>query len=288
MCDTDGDGLPDVQEAEYGTNPNSRDTDNDGLNDDEEIYHQVMNCVNGQLVVTNNWMGGIEIMIAPGGVPITTSVTLPQAMRVWVSSDPTLADADDDGIPDDAEYELATSKLPNGQPHWFARLDPDGNPYNPNVCNTSPLQVLVTTDARTGYVKPGQTVVFTTTVSQLIKFDDGVLEVTSRRPGRRSSALRSCRQRHKPDQHHHEQRPGRGGRHGQRHGATRAQHGPRPHRLRRRRTPGRGSSRVRTSSTTARALRAASMSLPHALIVPMAISFPASPPTPPATAVAAM
>ena len=39
--DSDSDGLPDVVEVQYGTNPNSADTDNDGLSDYEEIkiYH---------------------------------------------------------------------------------------------------------------------------------------------------------------------------------------------------------------------------------------------------------
>ncbi|MCP4164656.1 MAG: LamG domain-containing protein [Chloroflexi bacterium] len=177
-CDTDGDSLPDVQEAHYGSNPNSRDSDNDGLKDNEEIRHRVINCNGGELEYTNEWVGGLEIMIAPGGMPITTAVTSPLAVSVWVSSDPLKADADDDGIPDDLEYEWAMETLNNGSPHWYARLDPDGNPYNPNVRNTSPLQVFVATDAHNGYVKPGQTVAYTTTVERLKKFADGVLEVT--------------------------------------------------------------------------------------------------------------
>ncbi len=178
ICDTDGDTLPDVQEALIGSNPNSPDTDNDGLKDREEVHHRVINCNNGQLEYTNRWEGGLEIMIAPGGIPITTAVTSQLAVSVWVSSDPTEADADQDGIPDDAEFELAMETLPDGSPHWFARLDPDGNPYNPNVPNTSPLQVSVITDALNGYVKVGQSVAYTTTVNQLIDFADGVLEVT--------------------------------------------------------------------------------------------------------------
>jgi hypothetical protein len=35
--DTDGDGLTDAEEAQYGTDPNVVDTDNDGLSDREEI-----------------------------------------------------------------------------------------------------------------------------------------------------------------------------------------------------------------------------------------------------------
>ncbi|MBI2483706.1 hypothetical protein HYV71_00795 [Candidatus Uhrbacteria bacterium] len=37
IIDTDGDGLPDEQEAQYGTNPNLFDTDGDGLSDREEL-----------------------------------------------------------------------------------------------------------------------------------------------------------------------------------------------------------------------------------------------------------
>lgn len=36
--DADGDGLSDVDEAKYGTDPNNPDTDNDGLTDGEEIH----------------------------------------------------------------------------------------------------------------------------------------------------------------------------------------------------------------------------------------------------------
>ncbi len=40
MGDPDRDGLPNSQEAEYGTNPNLRDSDSDGLNDGWEVLHQ--------------------------------------------------------------------------------------------------------------------------------------------------------------------------------------------------------------------------------------------------------
>ncbi len=36
-ADTDLDGLIDDEEQKYGTNPNDPDTDNDGINDFEEI-----------------------------------------------------------------------------------------------------------------------------------------------------------------------------------------------------------------------------------------------------------
>jgi hypothetical protein len=39
--DSDGDGIPDYKEREYGTDPNNRDSDGDGINDFDEInkYH---------------------------------------------------------------------------------------------------------------------------------------------------------------------------------------------------------------------------------------------------------
>ena len=40
MGDPDRDGLPNAEEAEYGTNPNLRDSDSDGLNDGWEVLHQ--------------------------------------------------------------------------------------------------------------------------------------------------------------------------------------------------------------------------------------------------------
>lgn len=36
--DTDEDGIPDIYEKEFGTDPNKTDTDDDGLTDYEEIY----------------------------------------------------------------------------------------------------------------------------------------------------------------------------------------------------------------------------------------------------------
>gem|GEM_PF-3305167 len=36
-ADTDGDGLTNQEESEYGTDPNNNDTDNDGVNDSDEI-----------------------------------------------------------------------------------------------------------------------------------------------------------------------------------------------------------------------------------------------------------
>ena len=42
LGDPDRDGLPNVEEAEHGTNPNLKDSDSDGLNDAWEVAHQQM------------------------------------------------------------------------------------------------------------------------------------------------------------------------------------------------------------------------------------------------------
>ena len=42
LGDPDRDGLPNIEEAEYGTNPNLKDSDSDGLNDAWEVRHQKM------------------------------------------------------------------------------------------------------------------------------------------------------------------------------------------------------------------------------------------------------
>ena len=48
MADPDGDGLTNAQEVEFGTDPNSSDTDGDGLDDYYEIFGAIwlLNPVN--------------------------------------------------------------------------------------------------------------------------------------------------------------------------------------------------------------------------------------------------
>ncbi|MFV9507238.1 MAG: LamG-like jellyroll fold domain-containing protein [Oscillochloridaceae bacterium umkhey_bin13] len=146
--DTDGDGLTDAQELAFGTHPVRADTDNDGLTDAEEIFHQVytFDPTLRRVVPTNTWRGGWMINV-PG---------LPFAVRV--SSDPTQADADGDGVTDQAERQLALAANPPDQ------LDTLGAPYHPRVFNQSPVAVYTTLSDPDRVVRPGQSLVYTTTV----------------------------------------------------------------------------------------------------------------------------
>ncbi|MCE7985168.1 MAG: hypothetical protein DYG89_28680 [Caldilinea sp. CFX5] len=161
--DTDGDGLPDAQELQLGTNPASKDSDNDGLLDGDEVYHQVYTIANGLVTPTNSWVGGWTVVI-----------TGTQTLNQIVSSDPTSPDSDGDGISDQAEKELAT----NPDPH--KRLDPDGRPYHPLIVNKNPLVVQVAVNDTDRIVKPGQTLLYTTTVANLgAPFTAGGLQVNA-------------------------------------------------------------------------------------------------------------
>ena len=152
--DTDSDGLTDAQEIQYSTNPATADTDNDGLKDGEEVYHQVFVLQNQR----------IEPLLDGAGKPVFTGgwqVCAPAqgnfpARCLTVSSDPNSPDPDGDGIPDDAERVLYAQY----------KLDEAGQPYHPLVRNVNPLQITVSADvAGDGYVKPGQSFVYTNTIA---------------------------------------------------------------------------------------------------------------------------
>lgn len=90
LCDSDGDGLSDAQEVQLGADPTKRDTDGDSIADGDEVWHAVINPATCQ--PTGAWRGGWDLLI-----PGATAVTL------HVSSDPAVADSDNDGIDDLAE-----------------------------------------------------------------------------------------------------------------------------------------------------------------------------------------
>jgi hypothetical protein len=157
QCDTDNDGLTDAQEAFFGTNPAIADTDNDGLKDGDEVWHQVYDPNTCQ--PTGAWVGGWDVTIN-AQTPFT----------VHVSSDPTRADGDGDGVSDLAEKQLAANPDP------AKRVDSNNAPYHPNVANMPPVAVFVDADQR--YVRPGQTFPVTTTVVANVPMAPGVLDVT--------------------------------------------------------------------------------------------------------------
>ena len=158
--DSDGDGLTDSQEAQFGTNPAIVDSDNDGLSDGQEIWHPVyrLNPNTRQAELTGTWQGGWDVVI--DGI---------SALTVHVSSNPTLADSDGDGISDLAERQLAQSTDP------AKRIDEQGVPFNPVVFNTPPISVYTETDKQ--FVRPGATLTYTTTVVAHDALAPSVLDV---------------------------------------------------------------------------------------------------------------
>ena len=159
LRDSDGDGLTDKQEMDYGTNAGVADTDNDGLSDGQELWHQVYDA-NG--VATSTFEGGWD-------------VTINGASNILqrVSSNPNQADGDADGLSDQAERQLALDANPTN------RLDNQNRPYHPNVPNAPPLAVYAASNDADGFVRPGQPVIYTTTVVANTALAPGVLQVTA-------------------------------------------------------------------------------------------------------------
>ncbi len=106
-ADTDKDGLPDIEEAELGTDPNNLDTDADGLDDGEEL----------------EW--GTDPLD-----PDTDGDTIPDGREVYqIGTNPLNPDSDGDGIPDNVDPD----------PGMFPTLTPDATPSPPiEGTNTPP------------------------------------------------------------------------------------------------------------------------------------------------------
>ena len=129
VVDTDLDGLSDAEEARLGANPRLKDSDGDGLRDDEEVK-------------------GWEFVYGrtAAGTPLIT----------YVYSDPNLVDGDGDTLTDKQEKTFAY------------------NPNVPSVLNVLTLESQVTEAPATGgagsqtptdgFVKPGDTLYYTATV----------------------------------------------------------------------------------------------------------------------------
>ena len=98
--DADGDGLTNLQEHGYGTNPRAGDPDADGLDDGEEIAHGT------DPFDADSDDDGLE-----DGAEVST-----------YSTNPLLADSDADGLPDDWEIAHGTNALEDD-----AAADPDGD-----------------------------------------------------------------------------------------------------------------------------------------------------------------
>ncbi len=159
FADSDLDGLTDAQELQAGTNPGRADTDNDGLPDGVEVRH-----LEG-LPSSPHMVGGWT-------VAISGTASGPNPLTVIVSSNPLSSDSDGDGISDQAEKELAESTVPAD------RFDDENRPYHPNVVNSAPIAIYLATDDGDGFVHPGQSVAYTTTVVAKVPLAPSVLDVT--------------------------------------------------------------------------------------------------------------
>ncbi|MCB0157830.1 MAG: hypothetical protein KDD83_06845, partial [Caldilineaceae bacterium] len=116
------------------TDPGSQDSDDDGIADVEELPP----------------FGGWQLPYAPD-----------KSTRVW--SDPLDPDDDGDGLSD--LFERTQVTCPTCQP-WADKTNPAV--FNPNVWNLSPVALYVDDSSVDGYVRPGATVVYTsTTVNNL-------------------------------------------------------------------------------------------------------------------------
>ncbi|MFN8445073.1 MAG: LamG-like jellyroll fold domain-containing protein, partial [Caldilineaceae bacterium] len=159
QCDSDADGLADPQEELAGSNPVVRDTDNDGLTDGDEVWHQVYDA---SCQPTTTWAGGWDIVMNGSG-----------AFTTRVSSDPTSGDSDGDGISDAAEKQLALNA------NAALRLDKYNRPYNPNVYNINPVNVIVTINDVDGVLRPNQQIIYTTTVVADVPLLPSVVDISA-------------------------------------------------------------------------------------------------------------
>lgn len=158
-CDSDNDGLTDGQEALIGTNPGNADSDQDGVSDAQEFWHQRYNTTTCQ--PTSTWEGGWDVVI-DGANPLT----------VRVSSNPLSADADNDGISDAVERQLASDPNPAN------RVDSQNRPFSPEVTNAPLISVLTSSSDSDGIVGLGQSFTYTTTAISRVALDPSQLAVT--------------------------------------------------------------------------------------------------------------
>ncbi len=111
ILDTDKDGIPDVKESDYGTNPFLEDSDGDGLTDLWEV------CYDGDCttydpfdVVTNPTGGDLN-----AGSPDTDGDALTDDEEVNThGTNPLLADTDGDGVDDGVEIATGSDPLDSG------------------------------------------------------------------------------------------------------------------------------------------------------------------------------
>jgi hypothetical protein len=110
--DTDGDGVEDLYEAYYGTDPNNPDTDGGGVSDGDELFYywaDPLDASDDALCVDTDWDG------------------LWDHWELDIGTDPTLADTDGGGVDDGLELDYAMDPLdPTDDPLLFTDTDADG------------------------------------------------------------------------------------------------------------------------------------------------------------------
>lgn len=99
--DSDGDGLIDEQEMDLGTNPQSVDTDGDGLSDLFEVRAQGGYDPTAKNVYDLGTDGGVDL----DGDELTNFE------EAQLGTDPSNADTDRDGVPDDIEIIVGTDPI---------------------------------------------------------------------------------------------------------------------------------------------------------------------------------
>jgi hypothetical protein len=103
--DTDGDGLTDAEEREYGTDPTVVDTDGDGLADGAEVEEY---GTDPTVADTDNdgLADGTEIDVGTNATVVDSDGDgLDDGAEAEIGSDPTVVDTDGDGLADGAEIE---------------------------------------------------------------------------------------------------------------------------------------------------------------------------------------
>ncbi len=147
LPDTDNDGLTDLQEVRIGSDPTRPDTDGDGLLDCQEVYHQVV-----QTGDSNARKACGEVGAWTGGWTIVAGMAGGKQLIAQVTSNPTLADTDGDGLSDYQEKVYG---------------------YNPNVWSVANVLTLKSDlselnqgayEPTDGFVAPGQTLYYSATV----------------------------------------------------------------------------------------------------------------------------